>query len=139
MIHQKDGTADIRFRYDPIFIDRLKLEVPGYERSYDPDSKTWTIHRTYVDRVLYMMRERFGHVEVYGKPVTFNFSQQHVNDGCQCDSAHRTLKVCQDAPPEVVKAAYRALSKANHPDHGGSHVTMIQITEAYETVIGGTG
>jgi curved DNA-binding protein CbpA len=35
------------------------------------------------------------------------------------------------APPEVVKAAYRALAVLNHPDKGGETEVMQRINAAY--------
>ncbi|MES2089050.1 MAG: J domain-containing protein [Pseudomonadota bacterium] len=54
------------------------------------------------------------------------------------------LKVTQDAPLEVIRAAYRALAGKQHPDHrpgeaGGHdpqmHEQMAQLNAAYETLI----
>ena len=48
------------------------------------------------------------------------------------------LKVTRDAPPEVVRAAYQALSKKYHPDKNphdvGAHRMMSLINAAYETL-----
>jgi hypothetical protein len=44
-----------------------------------------------------------------------------------------------DAPPEAVKAAYRALAKGAHPDAGGDHEAMTALTIAYETALDWSG
>ena len=48
------------------------------------------------------------------------------------------LKVSQTAPIEVIRAAYRALTKKNHPDHNlgnpDSHRVMTLINEAYDVL-----
>jgi curved DNA-binding protein CbpA len=36
------------------------------------------------------------------------------------------------APPEVVRAAYKALAMKHHPDKGGSTELMQAINQAYE-------
>lgn len=41
------------------------------------------------------------------------------------------LHVQADAPPEVIKAAYRALMAIHHPDAGGDHAKAVMINEAY--------
>lgn len=44
---------------------------------------------------------------------------------------YRMLHVQTDAPPEVIKAAYRALMAIHHPDVGGDHSKAVMINEAY--------
>lgn len=54
---------------------------------------------------------------------------------------YQTLKVAEDAPPEVIKAAYRALSQQHHPDSNppeqqAEAVSSMQaINAAYEVLI----
>lgn len=48
--------------------------------------------------------------------------------------AHRLLGLSQDAPREVVDAAYRALARKLHPDSGGSDAAMAELTAAYAVV-----
>jgi DnaJ domain len=53
------------------------------------------------------------------------------------------LKVTQDAPPEVIRAAYRALANRLHPDRAGgtggpdddAHTQMSALNAAYEVLI----
>jgi DnaJ-class molecular chaperone len=46
-------------------------------------------------------------------------------------SPHEVLFVTSNAPPEVVLAAYRALAKKHHPDHGGDEEKFKEIDAAY--------
>lgn len=54
---------------------------------------------------------------------------------------YQTLKVAEDAPPEVIKAAYRALSQQHHPDSNPADQqaeavrAMQAINAAYEVLI----
>lgn len=55
---------------------------------------------------------------------------------------YERLKVTQDAPPEVIRAAYRALANRLHPDRSGgasvndaSHEQMVALNAAYEVLI----
>lgn len=54
---------------------------------------------------------------------------------------YERLKVTQDAPPEVIRAAYRALANRLHPDRGGegvggdAHEQMVALNAAYEVLI----
>ncbi len=49
-------------------------------------------------------------------------------------SPFQTLYLLPNAPPEVVKAAYKALSRIHHPDLRGSNEKMIQINRAFEII-----
>jgi hypothetical protein len=44
----------------------------------------------------------------------------------------KVLGVREDAPPAAIKAAYRKLSSAHHPDKGGDNLTMTDINAAWE-------
>ncbi|WP_411280316.1 J domain-containing protein [Gemmatimonas sp.] len=44
---------------------------------------------------------------------------------------YRLLHVQPDAPPEVIKAAYRALIATRHPDVGGSEDQAVLLNDAY--------
>lgn len=55
---------------------------------------------------------------------------------------YERLKVTQDAPPEVIRAAYRALANRLHPDPNGAtaaggdaHEQMVALNAAYEVLI----
>ncbi len=56
---------------------------------------------------------------------------------------YECLKVTQDAPPEVIRAAYRAMANRLHPDRNGgvggpddaSHDQMASLNAAYEVLI----
>lgn len=45
------------------------------------------------------------------------------------------LCVTDDAPREVIVAAYRALAVLHHPDHGGSEAKMKQLNAAYNELM----
>ncbi|MTI93934.1 MAG: J domain-containing protein [Firmicutes bacterium] len=48
---------------------------------------------------------------------------------------HKILGVAPDAPPEVIKAAFRALMKIHHPDVGGKPERARMIEEAYRKLL----
>lgn len=47
---------------------------------------------------------------------------------------YHTLHLTNGAPLEVAEAAYRALAKSGHPDHGGSHLQMQALNAAIEQI-----
>lgn len=49
-------------------------------------------------------------------------------------SSYDRLFLTPDAPPEVIKAAYRALTKIHHPDAGGDAEEFRKIDEAYRSL-----
>jgi len=49
---------------------------------------------------------------------------------------HEVLGVSPDAPPAVVKGAYRELLKERHPDHGGSPDEFRRLQNAKEAMLG---
>lgn len=48
---------------------------------------------------------------------------------------YSVLGLTYDADEEVIKAAYRALSKKHHPDRGGDEETFKQINDAYRSLM----
>lgn len=50
--------------------------------------------------------------------------------------ARALLNVAEDASPENIKAAYRALCHEHHPDKGGNPTTFLLVKEAYELLCG---
>jgi DnaJ-class molecular chaperone len=44
---------------------------------------------------------------------------------------YSVLEVTRGASPAVIEAAYKALAKKHHPDHGGNPEAMKDITAAY--------
>lgn len=48
---------------------------------------------------------------------------------------YRTLGVSPLDPPEVVRARYRELALASHPDRGGSEAKMRELNVAYERIL----
>ena len=52
------------------------------------------------------------------------------------NGAWGALYLMPGAPPEVVKAAYRALAQLYHPDKGGDTARMQEINAAMEELVG---
>lgn len=59
--------------------------------------------------------------------------------GNVADGAHAVLYLLPDAPPEVVKAVYRALATKYHPDMpGGDDAKMAELNAAVAEIAGGS-
>lgn len=126
-------TLKLSTPYEPGFIAALKQAVPAPYRTWEPETKTWVVRFPY-DTAAMEILTFFPTATVGDRPKA---KRGHARpSGCSCDSDHRALFVCQNAPPEVLQAAYRALAKLNHPDAGGDHARMQAINTAYEHLAG---
>jgi len=47
------------------------------------------------------------------------------------EELYARLHLLPDAPPELIKVAYRELAKLNHPDKGGDTARMQELNEAF--------
>ncbi len=118
----------ISFPFARSLVDRFKIDVPAYARTYVPESKTWLFESAYAARAVGLLTDRFPDAHIENAP------SPHVATVSDPDSEYLTLFVIPAAPPEVVKAAYRALSKLYHPDRGGDGAAMQRINEAYSQI-----
>lgn len=130
-------------------VQGIKDRVPVYARKWMPDEKVWWIEDGYLARV----------GGLFSNYTSMRYTQQAHgawwdSDGEHDDAAHQsssspprshavsmppevakayaTLYVTADAPPEVVKASYRACAALYHPDHGGSLEHMKLVNLAFE-------
>jgi hypothetical protein len=117
-------------------ISALKEIIPAAFRSYEPAAKTWMITDwESLDGWISELRsvypvETEHHGEQPNQPPPAQPRQSRA-------SPFTTLYLLPDAPPEVVKASYKALAKIYHPDVKGSNDKMIEINRAYETLTQG--
>jgi hypothetical protein len=117
------------FRYT---VEQLKEIIPPPLRSYDPTKKIWMITDwDYLNDWLEVLRGNY--------PIETEFSSTQSSSPPPAQkqnitSPFQTLYLLPDAPPEVVKASYKALAKIHHPDAHGSSEKMIEINRAYETL-----
>jgi hypothetical protein len=128
-VYHDPTTLELAAPFHRGFVDSLKLQIPVSYRRWDPESKTWFVASPYDPTALRILRAYFPNADIGDKPgERASFTQHH---GCTCDDDHKALYVCQSAPLEVVKAAYKALAKAHHPDAGGNARDMQRLNSAY--------
>jgi hypothetical protein len=133
------GAIEIRTPYHAEFVDALKLGIPSFFRSWNPDDKVWIVKSTYADQAIAIARLWFSPVEVFGKPRSSGNEYRSSHNATPpppprsgSDDPFRTLYLINTAPPEVITASYRALSRKHHPDLGGDTATMQRINAAYD-------
>jgi hypothetical protein len=134
--HLPDGAVDLNFPYHAGLVSRLKSEIPAYARTYDPLSKTWTVHASYAARAVALMRASFLVVTEYGDDRSAPPPPQPIR---QKDQDFAVLHLLPSAPPALIEAAFRCLSKELHPDRGGQHEAMIQLNETMSALRGRRG
>ncbi len=110
-------------------IENLKEIIPPVYRTYNPNSKTWTVTdwaflRDWVDDLSGKYQVETNLDELKNEPAPAQ----------SIASPFQTLYLLPNAPLEVVKASYRALAKLHHPDVRGDSAKMIEINRAYETL-----
>ncbi len=118
-----DGRAVLKFPYDPWLVESLKTGIPGHARSYAPETKAWTVAPAYVAVATRLMLAAFPDVELVDPSRTAPPSDPYV-----------VLHLLPSAPPELVTAAHKCLSKLHHPDKGGDTATMQAINAAAEAL-----
>jgi DnaJ-domain-containing protein 1 len=109
-------------------IEALKDRVPAYDRTYSPASKEWLIDASArADLEMWLDDAR----EVCGASVEWQPTKHERPRTRTAPDAFATLHLLPSAPPEVVRASYKALAMKHHPDHGGDTEAMQKINEAY--------
>jgi hypothetical protein len=110
-------------------IEALKDAIPAYDRTYSPASREWLIDASArADLELWLDDAR----EVCGASVEWQPTKHKRTHTRTATDAFATLYLLPNAPPEVVRASYKALAQLVHPDKGGDVRAMQRINEAYE-------
>jgi hypothetical protein len=127
----QDGCF-VGFSYDQGFVEALKASVPHPHRRWHPDTKLWWVSDIYFSTVLRLGHRWFDEVQdrtqgPESKPTTPS----------ALTNPHSVLYLLPNAPEPVIRAAYKALAKMNHPDIGGDPERMKLINWAYEQLEAG--
>jgi hypothetical protein len=140
-----DGDYSVKVKSDDggmfrLGIDTLKSFISAPSRSYDPHEKRWIIAglaQTSFIRWLDYCRVNLKAEIQWLDPDASGQSEKTwtppppLRHPTSAD-AYAALFLLPQAPPEVVKAAYRALSLKHHPDRQGDVVEMQKLNAAYQ-------
>ena len=111
-------------------IAALKENIAPDYRTFDGDTKQWRITadgRAGFDGWL-------GYMRLFHKAaIEWTDGEAEKPRTRTAPDAFATLYLLPNAPPEVVRASYKALAQLVHPDKpGGDHAAMQRLNEAYE-------
>ena len=111
--------------YNKDFTDTLKKSIQTKKRIWDGNDKCWYIAKDQFDRVCHLLDT------YYDETLLLDFPPQEVSS-----TSWAKLYLLPEAPLEVVRAVYKALSMLNHPDRGGDVGVMQSINGAYKEILG---
>jgi DnaJ-domain-containing protein 1 len=116
----------------------LKQHINPRDRKYSAERRTWHISwsaRPSLNAWLTEMCRRFDvEIERSGRSERQRERAADPRPKSGLKDAYTTLHLLPSAPPEVVKAAYRALAQLHHPDRGGDEEKMKRVNLAYEAL-----
>ena len=144
------GFYKLQHSYSRRFVDFIRLGIkPISCRQFDPQTQTWSVHSSKLAHVISGGLRYFDHVDWSEVPNYLREeidkilkdwkkgNSRHKFNACKIDTAVKkdpflSLFLIENAPWEVVKAAYKALAQMHHPDVGGDPKKFMEIQEAYE-------
>lgn len=135
--------------YDKRFVAFVSQGIkPISCRYFDHAARRWRVHASKLPQIVAAAKRFFDHVDYRAVPPDIQikivqFAENGGDDPVPTFSIkpkmspYAVLFVTTNAPPEVIKAAYRALAQKHHPDHGGDPEKFREIDEAYKTLTNG--
>ncbi|MGO9098910.1 MAG: hypothetical protein ACLP9Y_05500 [Mycobacterium sp.] len=114
----------ITFAYDPTIVELLKVSVPSFIRSWNPDRREWLIlEPVYATQFADTLR-RLGHTVIgLGDPPNPTHGSGSTGGWAR--------SVFQRVGPGRAPLAYKLLSRLCHPDHGGDHQLQVELNQAF--------
>jgi hypothetical protein len=119
----------------------LKSRVDWRARRFDPGEKLWYLTRAAGDDLRLWL---LAHFEADQRRLVGLDLDDLLEEaappppssppGRSPASPYDVLWLRPGAPPELVRAAYRALAQLHHPDRGGDHETMVAINRAFDAL-----
>lgn len=128
--------------YNKRFVTYVSQAVkPPSRRKYSSETRRWSVHVSKLPQVVAVATRYFQHVDYRAVPPEVQIRIVQFMDrvrsappvvGGRHKTPHEMLFVTPDAPPEVIKAAYRALAQKHHPDHDGDPERFREVDEAWK-------
>ncbi len=118
-------------------IDTLKSAIAPGQREYNPTTREWFVDVNAADRmrrwIEYCRANLYAEVEWLDGEYQDPEREWTPPSKPKTSDPYTALWLLPGAPPEVVKAAYKALATLHHPDKpGGDDERMRAINRAYQ-------
>lgn len=132
--------------FNRAFVDALKEELPRSYRRWSPGDRAWKVIVFAFKDLITILEEHFPDYQIdYSAEAIAVIEQKHpryFKDGGygvtrspgSGSTPHDTLFIQKNAPMCVIVAAYKALSRENHPDMGGDRDSMAKINNAFDEI-----
>jgi len=116
---KREHWVDIVAPYNPDFVDQIKSDIQPSHRTYNPDTKRWSVNDIFLEDIIIMLKTYFNEVET---DLTTEPTEPE-------NLFTEVFKVINGQYRDKV---YHALAQALHPDHGGSDELMTKLNQAYQ-------
>ena len=111
---KRHGFTDVKSRYDAGVVGIIKDVVPHRHRTFDAQSKVWTVENLYVDDLVEALGaagHMVGDADIPAQPKTF------WNTDEPGEYAHRkATEIMKDISPDQRGAVFRAMARILYPD-----------------------
>lgn len=136
------SAYSVKCEYQPNFIEFIKAKVPASDRVWDPNVKMWYIKEAWYE-VLHELAGQLwpGAVASTSKSVAEAAWQAQENARRAAIAAQRAailttldnaiLDFCTLCDSEALRACYRKMSLALHPDRGGDADKMSKLNASW--------
>lgn len=149
------GQIAIETAHNADYVEAIKFIIPLRDRTWDPDSKVWIVTKRYYAAAVALVRhfygegfidsvggvteaqamdweERFEAWKSFGAKKKTYEGRPKMAHADSNSGPYAALYLLPNAPPQLIKAAYRTLAVLYHPDKGGDVELMKRINGAYE-------
>lgn len=124
----RDGEfVVLRAPYNHFYLLELKRRIPPEHRTFDPVTRSWRVHVSFEDMVMFAVHRHFPGSRLATAAVPLVGAKEREN-------AYRELWLIEGAPREAVDAVYQALMSMYASESSGSHIQM-RLTEAYRWIV----
>lgn len=124
------GAYRMTVPYNPTFNELFKNIMPHSDRSWSPESKTWTFTERYFDAVKALIEKTFGNVIAISRAATEKASQPPPVKTAPLDSIK--IQFFSLIPYESMQKAYLNAANILHPDHGGDMDKMANLNACWQ-------
>lgn len=116
--------------YNPTFNEMFKTLIAASDRSWDPQSKVWTITEQYFEPVRKLIEKTFGSAAVITRSASEKASQPPPVKTAPIDQVF--LQFVKLLSYEAARKAYLIASQTLHPDRGGDMTKMADLNACWQ-------